>query len=153
MLTHEIELVELEPQPALVVRGHVPIGGIPEFIGGAFGDVMAAMGQAGVSPAGPPFGRYLVTPDGFDVEAGFPVEHAVEPSGRVESSMLPGGTAARTMHVGGYDGVAAAYEAVSSWLYKEGYAAAGAPWESYLDGPDVPEPRTLVVAPCRKVRL
>jgi hypothetical protein len=29
--------------------------------------------------------------------------------------------------------------------------ACGAPWESYLDGPEVAEPRTEVVVPCRPV--
>ena len=27
--------------------------------------------------------------------------------------------------------------------------AAGAPWESYIDGPEVAEPRTLVYLPCK----
>ena len=53
------------------------------------------------------------------------------------------------MNVGSYEGVAATYAAVSDWLSEHGYAASGDAWESYLDGPEVPEPRTLISVPCR----
>jgi hypothetical protein len=33
-------------------------------------------------------------------------------------------------------------------LGAEGYSETGQPCESYLDGPEVPEPRTIVLIPC-----
>lgn len=81
-------------------------------------------------------------------EIGFPCSGAVEPSGRVEPSDLPAGPTARTTHVGPYEGVGAAYEAAIAWLAGQGYEVSGAPWECYLDGPEVPEPRTEVLVPC-----
>ncbi|MGH3331558.1 MAG: GyrI-like domain-containing protein, partial [Nocardioidaceae bacterium] len=147
-MRYEVSLVDLQEQQTAVVRGHVEVGGIPGFLGGAFGEVMGLVERQGLKPAGMPFGRYRMTDGGFDVEAGIGVKGDLVPEGRVEASSLPGGRTARTMHVGDYGEVAAAYEAVESWLTDNGYTASGVPWESYLDEPDVPAPRTEVFFPC-----
>lgn len=73
-----------------MVAAHVKVEEIAEFLGGALAEVMRVVGEQGLQPAGPPFGRYGVT--------------------------------------------------------------AGAPWECYLDGPEVPEPRTGVFIPCVPAR-
>jgi effector-binding domain-containing protein len=148
-MTYEIERADLIAQPSAVVRGQVPPDGIPDFLGGAFGEVMGVLGAQGIPPAGPPFGRYLPTADGFDVEAGFPTSTPVQPDGPVVPSTLPGGTAVQVLYRGPYAGVAAAYEAGEAWLAEQGWEATAPPWESYLDEPDVSEPRTLVSMPCR----
>lgn len=151
-MPYVIRIQERAEQPAAVVRGHVTTEEIPAFVGAAFGETLAAMTAQHRVPAGPPFGRYrVVDGDGFDVEAGFPTSTAIIASGRVEPSALPGGTVATTVHTGSYDGVAEAYRAVEAWLEAEGYRITGAPWESYLDGPEVPEPRTEVNVPCVEV--
>ena len=41
-----------------------------------------------------------------------------------------------------------AFDVVAEWIGANGYVSAGEPWESYLDGPEVAEPRTLVRFPC-----
>jgi effector-binding domain-containing protein len=56
------------------------------------------------------------------------------------------------MHVGDYAGLGAAYEAATAWLTDNGYVVTGEPWECYLDGPEVPEPRTEVFIPCTEAR-
>jgi effector-binding domain-containing protein len=149
MTTGEIELTERAAQPAAVVRGHVAPPDLPEFLRGAFGEVMGALAVQHRSPAGPPYGRYRLAPDGFDVEAGFPTDEAVAASGRVSPAELPGGPVATALHRGGYEDVGTTYEAVTEWLAGHGYQTADDPWESYLDGPMVAEPRTLVCFPVR----
>lgn len=149
MVAYEIELVDLAPQHVAIVCGHVTPPELPEFLGAAFDEVRQALGRQGLAPAGPPFGRYRPTRDGFDVEAGFPATGPVKPSGRVTSCTLPGGPAARALHRGAYTSVGAAYAAVADWLGGHGFRPAGEPWESYLDDPEVAEPRTLVHQPCR----
>jgi effector-binding domain-containing protein len=151
-MRYEIGFVDLQAQPVAVVRGHARIDEISDFLGGAFGEVLIVLDKQGQHPTGPPFGRYRSAGDGFDVEAGFACSAEVEPEGRVEADQLPGGRVARTLHVGPYGDVGAAYEASIDWLTEEGYEVAGAPWESYLDGPEVPEPRTEVFIPCTPVR-
>ena len=145
---YDVELVSLPAQPAAVVRRHVEHTGIAAFLPEAFGAVQAALAQQHVSPAGPPLARYSLAGNGFDIEAGFPVERPVAPTDRVAAVELPGGPAAQTVHRGDYTGLRGAYEALEMWLADNGYVAAGAPWESYLDGPDVGQPRTLVIYPC-----
>ncbi len=148
-MEYAVTLEQRAEQPAAVVRGHVDVEELPAFLGGAFGEVGAALGAQRLVPAGPPFGRYRIVDGGFDVEAGFPASSAVAATGRVEPTVLPGGPVATTMHVGSYDGVSAAYAAVQEWVGSSGYVVAGDPWECYLDEPDVAEPRTLVCFPCR----
>ena len=59
----------------------------------------------------------------------------IEPHGRVQASMLPGGAAAVTWHVGPYDDLRAAYAALAAWLEASGREPLGAPWESYWSDP------------------
>jgi effector-binding domain-containing protein len=151
--TFDITLADLQEQHVALVRGHITMDQIAGFLGGAFGEVAAGAAAQGLTITGAPFGRYRFTDDGsFAVEAGFPVSGVVAAAGRVEPGILPGGTVARTLHVGSYDGVAAAYEATEAYLTDNGYEPAGAPWECYLDDPEVPNPRTEVFMPCRPVR-
>jgi effector-binding domain-containing protein len=144
-----VELTQTAAQPAAVVRGHVAPAGLPGFLGRAFADVARTLAEQDLEPAGPPFGRYRPTADGFDVEAGFPATGAVRTSERVLGTTLPGGTVATAVHRGSYETVGATYEALSVWLGRHGYVPADEAWESYLDEPGVPEPRTLVHVPCR----
>lgn len=149
MTTYEIQLVDLAWQPTAAVRGHAAVTDLPAFLGSAFGEVMRVLTEQDRAPVGPPFARYRPTGDGFDVEAGFPTSGPVVASGRVVAGELPGGPVAEVMHRGSYEDVAAAYEAVADWLAQHGCVPLGEPWESYLDGPEVPVPRTLVRFPCR----
>jgi effector-binding domain-containing protein len=149
VLTYDVQLVESKTQPVAVVHGRHVVRELPAFLAGAFMEILEALRAQHLFPTGPPFGRYAPTPEGFDAEAGFPSSGEVQETGRVEPSTLPGGLVAQVEHVGPYDGISAAYEAVEQWLDEHGYVVTGAPWESYPSGPDTPEPRTLVCFPCR----
>ena len=150
-MTYDIDVVQRQEQPAAVVHGHADTAHIAEFVSHAFSAVASVVEQEHLSYAGAPFGRYAPHQDGsFDIEAGFPVAGAAVPEGEVEIVMLPGGPTARTMHVGPYSGIGAAYAATSAWIAAHGYAVAGPPWESYLDGPEVANPRTEVCFPIRR---
>ncbi|HEX6248264.1 MAG TPA: GyrI-like domain-containing protein [Nocardioidaceae bacterium] len=148
-MRYEMQFVDLQAQHVAVVRGHVRTEELKDFLGPAFGEVIHVLDTQGLHPTGAPFGRYRLTEDGaFDAEVGFPCNDVVKPEGRVEASELPGGRVAKTLHQGAYDGVGAAYQAAVDWLTDEGCVTVGAPWECYLDGPEVAEPRTEVFVPC-----
>ena len=147
-MAYDIEIVERTGADTAVVRGRVAHDAVGAFIGAAFGDVLAAV--AGVPVVGPPFCRMDMTGDEFLLEVGFPVAEPIEPAGRVVPSTLPAGEVATVLHTGPYDQVAPAYFAIEEWLEEHGYEPTGAPWEAYLDGPEVPEPRTIVSWPCRR---
>lgn len=148
-MRYETQFVDLQAQHVAVVRGRIGHDEVGEFLGGAFGEVITVLDKQGLHPTGPPFSRYRpLEGGGFDAEAGFPCNDVVKPEGRVEASELPGGRAARTIHTGPYGEVGAAYEAATAWLIDEGCVPEGEPWECYLDGPEVAEPRTEVFIPC-----
>ena len=148
-MTHGVvQVAEHRAEPAAVVRGHAVEAELPAFLGSAFGEVIEQLARQHIDVAGPPFARYWPADGGFDVEAGFPATGSVSPAGRVVPSALPAGTVATTVHRGDYAGLGRTYSDVEEWLAAHGYAGTGAPWESYLDGPEVPEPRTQVTFPC-----
>lgn len=148
-MEYHVDRIELQQQDTAVVRGQVALDEIAAFVGGAFGEVMSVISAQGLGVAGPPFTRYGMLEGGFEVEAGFPVSAPVKAAGRVVPSGLPGGHALAVLHRGPYDRVADAYSAAESWLGDNSWQPAGNPWEVYLDGPEVSEPRTVVHLPCR----
>jgi effector-binding domain-containing protein len=149
-MDYEVNTVELHEQMTLTVRGRMSTAAIPVFLGGAFSEISALAAEQGAALIGPPFGRYTFEADGsIDAEIGFPAEGRARPGGRVTIASLPGGVAARTMHVGSVVTVERGYDAIENWLVDHDYVAIGAPWERYLDGPDVAEPRTEIFFPCQ----
>lgn len=147
-MDYHVTLTELHDQPAVVVHGEVPMGGIGQFTVKALEKVMTTLAQAGAFPVGPPFARYDMHDGMFIVDAGFPCDAKDIDGDGVHPTHLPAGLAATTLHRGGYEQVAAAYSALEQWMRDNGYEPAGAPWETYLDGPDVAEPRTVITWPC-----
>jgi hypothetical protein len=147
-MTYDIHTVEVDSQRAAVVAGTCSVEGIGPFLAQAFDDVLGALARAGIAVDGKPFARYDMAEAGFRVEAGFPCPSDLDLSGEVHTITLPGGTAALTTHVGPYEGVAAAYQAIEQWFATSGHRPTGAPWETYVDGPEVAQPRTTVTWPC-----
>ena len=145
-----VEVTETIARPAAVVRGHADVAELPEFLGAAFDAVLRALADQQLRPTGPPFASYRLTEDGFDVEAGFPAVGAVHAADEVVPTELPGGTTATALHRGSYESLGVTYDSVRAWLNEHGYEPTGDPWESYLDGPDVPEPQTLVSFPIHR---
>jgi effector-binding domain-containing protein len=147
-----IRLVQRTEQPTAVVREKVPMNGLPEFFGRAYGAVMAAAQQQGVQLAGPPFGRYLGMPtDTVDVEAGFPVSAPFTASAGVVAGTLPACQAFEATHTGPYDTLTTTYDAIQARMKEEGFRPADSMWEYYLSDPATePDPatwKTLVVWP------
>lgn len=123
---------------------------IGAWLGHTYGTIARALTAQGIVPASPPFARYhRLGDEKFEVEAGFPVSAAVTATADVRPSRLPGGTVATTVHIGPYDEMAPAYDAVASWVSAQGGTPVGDPWETYLDEPDRDPAtwRTVIVQP------
>ena len=158
-MIESIAVEELEPQPAAAMVGRCRDDEIGPFVGEAYGDVMAALTAQGLAPAGPPFVRYATGgADGMDasghayvfgVTAGFPCSGPAAEDGSVVPVTLQGGSAVVAVHGGAWTDIVAAYSAVAAFMAEHGLEAAGAPWETYLDGPEVQLHRTVLRAPCR----
>ena len=155
-MAYEVKVREVVPQPVLSVRTRTSLAEIAALMGAAFGEMFGYLCQAGAQPAGPPCSIFYdpeFREDDLDVEICLPVDRPLPPQGRVQMGELPGGTVAYTLHVGPYDAVGLAYQAVTTWIQEHGHETAGPPRETYLNGPDeVKDPseyRTEIIWPIR----
>jgi effector-binding domain-containing protein len=105
---------------------------------------MQYAGGHGLAPAGPPFvGYHNMDMQDLDLEIGFPFSERLSGEGEVQSGALPGGKAAECLHVGPYDKIAAAYEALQKWLEANGQSPTGIAYEFYLNDPQTTPPEKL----------
>ena len=134
---HYIVTVEQLPeQPILSIRDQRPIGAITEFMGEAFGALYRHLGMLRGSTSGPPFAIYhAFGPDTMDAEICVPVEGTYPVTGRIQARILPATQVARTVHIGPYDDLGAAYEAVTAWVSTHPFEASGPVQERYQTGP------------------
>lgn len=142
--------IACEAQPAqtlLTMSAILSQEGVGGFLAAAYPALFARIEQAGAQPVGPPIARYRVDEQAFHVTAGVPFSGHVPAADGMTVQALPAATVATTTHVGSYDGLPAAFHAVIEWTSAHGYRIDGDPWESYLDGPEVAEPRTKVSFP------
>jgi len=146
------EVVELEPQETIAVRGDAPTADLPEFFERAFASAAEAVKASGVEIVGPPFGFYPEMPTAtVAVEAGFPVLKPVEATANTHRLVLPGGRVVQAMHIGPYETMEATYLELQSWMDEQGHHPAAGMWECYLSDPlTEPDPatwRTLIIWP------
>ena len=131
-----IDTVELEPQPAMVVRRKVAL----EELGGILADILPRVYghivEAGQQPAGMPFMRYF-TMDGVacDIVAGLPVAEPLAEEGDIENHLLPGGKALTALHVGAYEDVGSVWGAVMRRASELGSEQNFGGWDVYTNDP------------------
>ena len=131
-----IETVELEPQPAMVVRRKVAV----EELGGVLADILPRVYQhivqSGQQPAGMPFMRYF-SMDGVscDIAAGLPVAEPIAGAGDIENHTLPGGQALTALHVGAYEEVGAVWGQVMRRAGELGSENRFGGWDLYANDP------------------
>lgn len=146
------EIVDLEPQETIAVRGDVAFADLPAFLAKAFHEAAVAAEACGLEIVGPPFGFYPEMPtETVVVEAGFPVAGPAETQGNAHRLVLPGGRAVRATHVGPYETMEQTYRDLQSWMARHGLQPAVGMWECYLSDPQVEHDpaawRTTIVWP------
>jgi effector-binding domain-containing protein len=134
-MTYEIVSRDVPTQRVATIRERVRRTAIGEAMGDGFDEVARATEEAGAEIDGLPFAIYHeVGRDEVEVELGFPVLGNVE-LGRVHSATLDGGHVACTVHMGPYEEVGHAYEALDRWLQMHGGRVVAPPREVYLNDP------------------
>jgi effector-binding domain-containing protein len=72
----------------------------------------------------------------MDVDFGVEVSGAFDGDGEVRPARTPAGEVARTSHIGSYDRLRDAHDAVLAWCAGHGRTIGGASWEIYGDPAD-----------------
>ena len=135
-MSYEIKLLDLPDQPTLGMRAVMPVGKLPEFFGKAYGGVMTYLGELGEYPTGMPFAAYFnLDMNALDIEAGFPVSKVFEGRDDIKPGIIPAGKYASTLHVGSYDSVKVAYDALVQWAKENAFEPSGISYEYYLNDP------------------
>ncbi len=142
-MEYNCTIIELDDQPVITVRRTNPVENLPAFFGEVYGMMAHYLGEMGEQPVGMPFAAYYnMDMSALDVEAGFPVARELPGKGEIKSGKIPAGKFAVVKHVGGYDTVGPAYEALSDFVKEQGYEDTGIAYEYYLNDPNegvVPE--------------
>ncbi len=143
-MEYKIRIQNLKSQPTLAMTATTTKAEVSSVLADLLPQVHVYTAQSGADMAGPPFTRYHNRSEqGVELEAGMPVTEPAAGEGSIEAGELPGGPAAVTIHVGPYDRLSEAYEALETWLRENGKESAGAPWEVYLTDPGLdPDPET-----------
>ena len=142
-MAYEVELKDLKPQPMVSIRTSCKVAEIGPVLGEILPEVFHYLDKRGVRPAGPPFTRYHSF-DGTncEIEAGMPVAEPQPDEGRITAGELPGGPTATTVHVGPYEDLPSAHDALDAWLKANGKKSRGPQWESYVTDPgEEPDPQ------------
>jgi effector-binding domain-containing protein len=150
-MEYKVEVEERPTQPVLSTRTVAAVQDLPQVMGRVFGEIMQYLGELGEQPAGPPFAAYYnLDMARLDVEIGFPLAGPLPGRGNLKPGEIPGGRVVVTVHVGPYDQVGSAYEALSQWAKDHGYETTGVAYEYYLNDPTPPVvPETQVVLPLK----
>jgi effector-binding domain-containing protein len=74
-------------------------------------------------------------PETIDAEVCVPVDALVAGTDVLMSRVLPAATVVRTLHVGPYEQLGTAYEALTDWIATHWTDASGPVRERYLNGP------------------
>jgi effector-binding domain-containing protein len=146
------EILQTEAQVAALIQIKTLRSDMAKVFGPAVAELMAALAEQGVEPAGAVFAHHLtMSPDNFDFELGVTVSVKVTTVGRVQPGELPGARVARTIYSGPYEGLSSAWGEFDDWIQANGHEQAGNLWEVYSVGPhSTPDPsdwRTELVRP------
>ncbi len=141
-----ITTIVVPEQRVAFIREHISQSGMPDFIGGAYGELYGYLAARQVTPVGEPLVLYHDFGPEIDAEAAVPVpddlvlEADAPDTGRIQVRVLPTATVAQILHIGPYDQLGTSYDALNHWIEDHGFAVAGPVREHYLNEPGAVPP-------------
>lgn len=144
-MDYRVELFQQFEQPVLSIRTRAAVEKLPEILGKAYLEILEYLDEIDELPADAPFVAYFNQDmQDLDIEVGFPVPRELPGKGNIQSSKIPAGEQAVTMHKGAYSGCEGAYNALMTWISENGKIPVGSAYEFYLNDPrDTPEDELL----------
>jgi len=128
MSGYEVRLQHFESIPVAVVRRQARADELSRLVPQCCGLVWNALRAQQVRG-----GRHVAIywDDGIRVEIGAEVNAPFAEQGELVRSATPGGTIASVTHLGPYDRLGAAHQAVQDWCNARNHRLAGPKWEIY----------------------
>jgi effector-binding domain-containing protein len=138
-MNYEITQLSEPARHLAVTRFTATIADISTKVGAAFGTVFGYLGKHGIEPLGPPTAYYMMGEGTFDVRVGCEVRDPIRAEGAMEPFDTPAAATLSTVHVGPYDDLSNAYEALETRARELGLKLDPVRmWEEYLTGPEIP---------------
>jgi effector-binding domain-containing protein len=136
-MAYEIKEVTLQREDSAIVRFRCAPGQAAGQLGPAYGEIGGYLHSLGVPHENTKvYARFLELAPEQHVEAGFTVARPIEPKGRVEPGELPAFEAVMTRHVGPYQGLIGAGQALRDWMAANRREPSGGLWEVYVSDPE-----------------
>ena len=139
-----IELLQLNEQPALSIRTTTQVEKLPALIGESYGKIAAYIKELGENFSDVPFVAYHnLDMQNLDVEMGFPVTKSLPDKNEIKSTFIPAGKIIFCMYRGAYIEMASVYNEMAKWITENGYEPVGTSYEYYYNSPEFPESELL----------
>jgi effector-binding domain-containing protein len=136
-MSYEVDTVEVAPVPYAHIKRRGRLNQIGEFAMAVLDTVWATVREAGLVTNHNVFTYRAVGGDQFDMEFGVQVAEGSElPPGDVSIGITPSGRALHTLHVGTYDKLGEAFDAVYAYAAHESIDVGTPGWEVYGDWTD-----------------
>ena len=140
-MEYDVAVETAQAELVAAVRAKVPITGIARAWKPALDQVWAFLKRNG--EVGPGHNLFLYhhperRNEAMDIDFGVQVARPFEREGDVRCVETPAGEVATTVHVGPYDRLGDAHNAIRAWCAANNRKIAGASWEIYSDWKDDP---------------
>lgn len=153
---YPVTVKTITARPILSVRIKCKTADLSKQFGKYFGVLYGFAAQNKGKPSGMPLAIYHgFDKDTVDVEIACPLAAPIKGKGQVKAGKLYAGEVAATYHLGPYNELPKAHDAMKKWLTANKREAAGAFWEVYTSDPTTVKPsevRTDVFFPLRPVK-
>jgi effector-binding domain-containing protein len=151
-MTYDVRITTEPERHLAAVRTSTTFADIPNFMGPAFERVAAHLGPLGLLGDGPAAARYTemdAASGRVTVSAGFVVPEPIEGEGDVVPDVLPAAEVATATHLGSYEKVSEAYDAIAAAMALHGRELdESTMWEEYWSPPGTPDDQTKTVVYC-----
>ena len=153
-MAYKIWIENARRRDLAVVPGHASADTVAEEIGSRFAHLYEHLRATSGAATGHNVVVYhddTSAPHAFGSDRGVPIEVGVEcvlPAGSangIQSSGTPEGLVATTLHIGPYDRLPDAHEAVRAWCKVNGWEIAGTNWEVYGHWSEDPDQQRTAV--------
>lgn len=132
----DLQIVHTEEHVTASIHLVVDGPSMPSIMDAAIQELYTTVLAQGAEPTGPLFSYHHRRPsDTFDFEIGVPVNKAVAPAGRVQPSILPAVTVARSIYRGPYEGLADGWREMMRKVAEANLDTKDRFWERYIKGP------------------